>query len=106
MTAPFENARLDALVESARMLQTAKDVEQLLQHLLRSAMAQLLARRGLIARDEGRGAVIVEARGVTGFPPGAPFDEAAVRAAGLDVVLPIGIDRPAAWIALGATMTP
>lgn len=106
MTVTFENARLDALVESARMLQTAKEVEHLLQHLLRSAMAQLLARRGLIARDEGDGPIVLEARGVSGFPAGTPFDAEQVRAAGLEVILPIGIDQPVAWLALGATMQP
>ena len=49
----FESARLEALVESARMLQGANDVDQLLQHLLRSAMAHVLARRGFVARDGG-----------------------------------------------------
>ena len=46
MSLTFESARLEALVEAARMLQGASDVDQLLQHLLRSAMAHVLARRG------------------------------------------------------------
>ena len=107
MTVSFESARLDALVESARLLQSAKDVDHLLQHLLRSAMAHVLARRGLIARDDGSGPVVVDARGVAGFASGTPFDEGQVRAAGIDHILPIGSeDKPVAWLALGATMSP
>ena len=52
MSLTFESARLEALVESARMLQGATDVDQLLQHLLRSAMAHVLARRGFVKWDE------------------------------------------------------
>ena len=107
MTVSFESARLDALVESARLLQSAKDVDHLLQHLLRSAMAHVLARRGLIARDDGSGPVVVDARGVAGFASGTPFDEGQIRAAGIDHILPIGSeDKPVAWLALGATMAP
>ena len=104
MTVSFESARLDALVESARLLQSAKDVDHLLQHLLRSAMAHVLARRGLIARDDGDGPVVVEARGVQGIEAGARFDEQKVRDAGLPVILAIGSDaNPVAYLALGAT---
>ena len=66
MSLTFESARLEALVESARMLQGANDVDQLLQHLLRSAMAHVLARRGFVARIEPRAV----GRGVTALGGG------------------------------------
>lgn len=86
MSLTFESARLEALVESARMLQGATDVDQLLQHLLRSAMAHVLARRGFVARD----GVITHARGLAGVQAGAAYDEDALRAAGIELILPVG----------------
>lgn len=99
MSLTFESARLEALVESARMLQGAADVDQLLQHLLRSAMAHVLARRGFVARD----GVISHARGLASFPAGSAFDETALRAAGIDVILPVGAS---ASIGVGTTPAP
>ncbi|HEX6640593.1 MAG TPA: SpoIIE family protein phosphatase [Thermoanaerobaculia bacterium] len=99
MSVTFESARLEALVESARMLQGAADVDQLLQHLLRSSMAHVLARRGFVARD----GVVTHARGLSGVPIGAPYDEHALRAAGIDLILPVGAG---AQIGLGTTPAP
>jgi sigma-B regulation protein RsbU (phosphoserine phosphatase) len=86
MSLTFESARLEALVESARMLQGATDVDQLLQHLLRSAMAHVLARRGFVARD----GVVTHTRGLSSFPVGSAVDEDALRAAGIELILPVG----------------
>ncbi|MDP9194792.1 MAG: SpoIIE family protein phosphatase [Acidobacteriota bacterium] len=95
----FESARLEALVESARMLQGASDVDQLLQHLLRSAMAHVLARRGFVSRD----AAITHARGLSAMLPGTAFDDEALRAAGIDLILPVGTS---AKIGIGTTPSP
>jgi phosphoserine phosphatase RsbU/P len=97
MSLTFESARLEALVESARMLQGATDVDQLLQHLLRSAMAHVLARRGFVARD----GAITHARGLH-VPNGTPVDEDSLRAAGIDLLLPVG---SSAMIGVGTTPT-
>jgi sigma-B regulation protein RsbU (phosphoserine phosphatase) len=99
MSVTFESARLEALVESARMLQGATDVDQLLQHLLRSSMAHVLARRGFVARDE----IVTHARGVSGVSAGAAYDEDALRAAGIDVILPVGAG---AKVGVGTTPAP
>lgn len=99
MSLTFESARLEALVESARMLQGANDVDQLLQHLLRSAMAHVLARRGFVARE----AVVTHARGLSAVPPGAAYDEEALRAAGIELILPVG---SGARIGVGTTPAP
>lgn len=96
MSLTFESARLEALVESARMLQGAADVDQLLQHLLRSSMAHVLARRGFVARD----GVVTHARGLSGVPIGSAYDEEALRAAGIELVLPVGAS---AKIGVGTT---
>jgi phosphoserine phosphatase RsbU/P len=99
MSLTFESARLEALVESARMLQGANDVDQLLQHLLRSAMAHVLARRGFVARD----AVIAHARGLSAVHPGDAFDEEALRSSGIELILPVGTG---AKIGIGTTPAP
>jgi sigma-B regulation protein RsbU (phosphoserine phosphatase) len=99
MSLTFESARLEALVESARMLQGATDVDQLLQHLLRSAMAHVLARRGVVVRE----AAITHARGLPAMPAGTAFDEEALRAAGIDLILPVGTG---AKIGIGTTPAP
>jgi sigma-B regulation protein RsbU (phosphoserine phosphatase) len=99
MSLSFESARLEALVESARMLQGANDVDQLLQHLLRSAMAHVLARRGFVARD----AVVTHARGLSGVHAGDAYDEDALRAAGIDLILPVG---GGARVGVGSTPAP
>jgi phosphoserine phosphatase RsbU/P len=96
MSLTFESARLEALVESARMLQGASDVDQLLQHLLRSAMAHVLARRGFVARD----GVVTHARGLSGVPIGSLYDEEALRAAGIELILPVGTS---AQVGVGTT---
>ncbi|HEV7764346.1 MAG TPA: SpoIIE family protein phosphatase [Thermoanaerobaculia bacterium] len=99
MSLTFESARLDALVESARMLQGANDVDQLLQHLLRSAMAHVLARRGVVARE----GVVTHARGIAGVRAGDAYDEDALRAAGIELILPVGTG---ASIGVGSTPAP
>lgn len=107
MSLTFESARLEALVESARMLQGATDVDQLLQHLLRSAMAHVLARRGFIARDDGNGPAVTHARGMSGVHAGAPYDEEALRAAGIELILPVGVGaKPVAFLGVGTTTAP
>ncbi len=107
MSLTFESARLEALVESARMLQGASDVDQLMQHLLRSAMAHVLARRGFIARDDGNGPAVTHARGMSAVHPGAPYDEAQLRAAGIELILPIGVGaKPLAFLGVGTSSAP
>lgn len=96
MSVTFESARLEALVESARMLQGASDVDQLLQHLLRSAMAHVLARRGFVARE----GVVSHARGLSGVKVGAPYEEDILRGAGIELILPVGAS---AKIGVGTT---
>lgn len=82
--------RLEALLESARLLHGSLELEDLLKHLLRSVMGRLVASKGFVALDaDGRMAVAV-ARGLKSFAVGTPIDDDAAREAGIDVVLPIG----------------
>jgi len=77
---------LQALLESARLLNSSLSLEDLLRHLLRTAMGRLLVTRGLIAIED-HGEMRVElARGVQGFSKGSVFHEADAGPAKLDLL--------------------
>lgn len=81
----------DALLESTKLLQASLDLDSLLNHLLRSAMGRLLARRGVVTlADESGVSRVAIARGISGLAAGDPFDEARASGAGIGVLLPIG----------------
>ncbi|HEX8473227.1 MAG TPA: SpoIIE family protein phosphatase [Pyrinomonadaceae bacterium] len=91
--ARFDPIRLEALLESAQLLHSSLNLEDLLRHLLRSVMGRLLVSRGLIAvEDEGEMRLAL-VRGIKGLKAGEPFDETAARAAGIQLILPIGQDE-------------
>ncbi|MFM8394319.1 MAG: PP2C family protein-serine/threonine phosphatase, partial [Acidobacteriota bacterium] len=82
-----------ALLESAGLLHSSLDQDELLRHLLRSVMGRLKVTRGLIA-VAGDGVMrLALVRGATGMQAGAEFDAEQARAAGIGTILPIG--RPA-----------
>ena len=83
-------SRLEALLESAQLLHSSLNLDDLLRHLLRSVMGRLLVTRGLIAVSEDGVMRIALVRGLPRFAVGDAFDEAAGRAGGLDLILPIG----------------
>ncbi|HVT03825.1 MAG TPA: SpoIIE family protein phosphatase [Thermoanaerobaculia bacterium] len=90
MTIAFESARVEALVESARMLQATTDVDELLQHLLRSAMAHVLASRGFVSMEREGAQRIEHVRGLPPATRGALVVDAELRSIGIDHILPIG----------------
>jgi len=45
-------SRLEALLESAQLLHSSLELEDLLRHLLRSVMVRLLVSRGFVAVEE------------------------------------------------------
>lgn len=52
MTIPLSLSRLEALLESAQLLQSSLDVDDLLRHLLRTVMGRLVVSRGFVALEE------------------------------------------------------
>ncbi|MBZ5622014.1 MAG: SpoIIE family protein phosphatase [Acidobacteriia bacterium] len=93
---------LQALLESARLLNSSLSLEELLRHLLRTVMGRLLVTRGAIAIED-HGQMRVElARGVHGIAKGSVFQEADAAAAKLDLWYSIGDPgRPVGVLALG-----
>lgn len=83
-------SRLESLLESAQLLHASLDLDDLLRHLLRSVMGRTAAGRALVAVEEKSGLCIKLVRGAPKLKAGEPFDEAKVRAAGLETLFTIG----------------
>ena len=76
METRLDASRLGSLLESARMLGGSLQLDDQLQHLLRTIMGRLLITRALVALRDGTGYRVALARGVTGMKAGEPFDPA------------------------------
>lgn len=91
MTSPqLDPSRLEALLESAQLLHSSLDLQDLLKHLLRTVMGRLLVGRGLIAVQDEGGMRLALVRGVRTLKAGDLFDETIAHGAGVDLILPIG----------------
>jgi sigma-B regulation protein RsbU (phosphoserine phosphatase) len=102
MTSSLDASRLEALLESAQLLHSSLNIEDLLRHLLRSVMGRLLVGKALIAVEEDNAMRVALARGLSRLTAGEKFDEEIARGAGLDLILPIGdLAHPTGFLALG-----
>jgi len=102
MSTSLDASRLEALLESAQLLHSSLNIEDLLRHLLRSVMGRLLITKGLIAVEEDSSMRLALARGLPKLTVGEKFDEVIARASGLDLILPIGdLAHPTGFLALG-----
>lgn len=105
-TTSLDSTRLEALLESAQLLNSSLDLDSLLQHLLRTVMGRLLVGRGLVAVVEksadGDAMRLAQVRGLKGIKTGDLFDEATARAAGIHSVYPIGNrEQPTGVLGIG-----
>src|SRR5262252_6749559 len=102
MSSSLDASRLEALLESAQLLHSSLNIEDLLRHLLRSVMGRLLVGKALIAVEEDETMRVALARGLPKLTVGEKFDEGVARASGVDLILPIGdIAHPTGFLALG-----
>src|SRR5262245_38699263 len=102
MSSSLDASRLEALLESAQLLHSSLNIEELLRHLLRSVMGRLLVGKALIAVEEEGVMRVALARGLPRLAVGEKFDEELARGAGLDLILPIGdLAHPTGFLALG-----
>jgi sigma-B regulation protein RsbU (phosphoserine phosphatase) len=102
MSSSLDASRLEALLESAQLLHSSLNIEDLLRHLLRSVMGRLLVGKALIAVEEDETMRVALARGLPKLTVGEKFDEGVARASGLDLILPIGdLAHPTGFLALG-----
>src|SRR6185295_14462266 len=101
MSSLLDPSRLEALLESAQLLHSSLNLEDLLRHLLRSVMGRLLVRRALIAVVQDGVMRLALVRGLPKLIPGETFDEALALAAGVELILPIGpSDDPAGFLGI------
>lgn len=98
----LSHSGLQALLESARLLNGSHSLNELLSHLFRTVMGRLLVTRGVIA-IENNGEMRVElARGVPGIAVGSLLTDQAAETARLVHRYPIGTgDGPVGVLALG-----
>jgi phosphoserine phosphatase RsbU/P len=98
----LSHSGLQALLESARLLNGSPSLNELLSHLFRTVMGRLLVTRGVIA-IENNGEMRVElARGVPGIAVGSLLTDQAAVTAQLVHRYPIGTgDGPVGVLALG-----
>ena len=102
MASSLDASRLEALLESAQLLHSSLNIEDLLRHLLRSVMGRLLVSKALIAVEENETMRVALARGLPKMAVGEKFDEETARSSGLDLILPIGdLAHPTGFLALG-----
>ena len=80
MSRLLEQSRLEALLESVRLLHYSLELDDLVRHLLRSAMGRLMARSGFIALEQADGLRLALVRGTTLLRAGDPVDEARTAA--------------------------
>jgi sigma-B regulation protein RsbU (phosphoserine phosphatase) len=100
--ARLDASRLESLLESAQLLSSSLELDDLLKHLLRTVMGRLLSTRGAVAIQERDGLRVAQARGLRELAAGMPFSAARAAEAGLTMVLPIGDPgQPVGLLALG-----
>jgi sigma-B regulation protein RsbU (phosphoserine phosphatase) len=101
-TASLDQSRLESLLESAKLLNSTLNLDDLLGHLLRTVMGRYLIGRGVVATQEGDVATVQVSRGVAALKKGMEFSIGAARSAGLELFFEIGASGEQAGIlALG-----
>jgi sigma-B regulation protein RsbU (phosphoserine phosphatase) len=87
MTAGLDQSRLESLLESAKLLNSTLNLDDLLGHLLRTVMGRYLIGRGAVAIQN----TVQVSRGVASLKKGAAFSLDAAKAAGLELIFDIGV---------------
>jgi sigma-B regulation protein RsbU (phosphoserine phosphatase) len=102
MAGSLSQSRLESLLESARLLNSSLNLDDLLGHLLRTVMGRYLITRGVVAIQNGDTATVEVSRGTVALKKDSPFTLELARAAGLELFFEIGsADDQAGILALG-----
>jgi sigma-B regulation protein RsbU (phosphoserine phosphatase) len=102
MSTSLEVSRLEALLESAQLLHSSLNLQDLLRHLLRSVMGRLLVAKAFIAVSHEETMKLELVRGLTQLKAGEAFLEADARRAGVELILPIGDElNPVGLLGIG-----
>ncbi|HYE73454.1 MAG TPA: hypothetical protein VEF04_08985, partial [Blastocatellia bacterium] len=90
MSAQLDVSTLEALLESAQLLHASLNLDELLKHLLRTVMGRLLVARGFIAVADESVMRLALVRGLPKLKAGTELNVDVARAAGIELILPIG----------------
>lgn len=85
----LDESRLQALLESAKLLSSSLALDDLLAHLLRTVMGRLLVTKAVIAVDLDGSMRVALARGLPALSKGELFNEQIGRAANLEQFFPV-----------------
>lgn len=96
MDTHLDASRLESLLESARLLGASLELEQQLNHLLRTVMGRLLATRAIVALKEPDGYRVAAVRGIRSMKAGDVVTLDAALALGLKHSFTIGEEGDAA----------
>lgn len=106
MITSLDSSRLEALLESAQLLYASPNVEELLKHLLRTAMGRLLVTRGLVAIASNSSMQVAVVRNVPSAKIGDTYSEANLREVGLNTIFAIGnATQPIGFLAVNSPAT-
>jgi phosphoserine phosphatase RsbU/P len=98
-------SRLEALLESAQLLHSSLNLEDLLSHLLRSVMGRMLVSRAFIAVGNGSDMRFALVRGLPGVSAGDLLDLDRVRSSGIEKVFSIGgDDSPVGYLGISRSL--
>jgi len=101
MDTRLDASRLESLLESARLLGSSLELDQQINHLLRTVMGRLLATRSLVALNQPDGSKVAAVRGLKALHPGDPATPAEASALGLGLCFDIaGPDGPVGFLAV------
>lgn len=104
----LDKLQLEDLLESVELLNATLSVQEILQHLLRVAMARARSTKGIAATRAPSGHLeVLVARGAAELKPGTRVTEISLREQGLATILPIGTNsEKTGLVALGAATAP
>lgn len=98
-------SRLEALLESAQLLHSSLNLEDLLSHLLRSVMGRMLVSRAFIAVANESGMRYALVRGLPQVKAGDDVDLDHARKSGIHQIFSIGgDDSPVGYLGIGRSL--
>lgn len=102
MDTRFDVSRLESLLESAKLLNSSLELDELLSHLVRTVMGRLLVTRAALVVETDGAMRYALVRGVSTLRKGEAYEEPKARAGGLEHIYPIrDASQLLGWIALG-----
>ncbi len=98
----LDASRLEALLESAQLLNSSLDLDSLLRHLLRTVMGRTLVGRGFVAVEENGAMRYAQMRGLKDVKIGDVYDAESARAMGIHHIFTIGdAENPTGLLGIG-----